>query len=75
MRSIPKSEMIADETDIEHALAFKGDAHLVELQSALRRIKKGEYGTCIICKGSIPVKELEQAPTKRVCNQCAREEI
>jgi RNA polymerase-binding transcription factor DksA len=72
-RPIRKPGLIIDEAAIDYALAFKGGTELVELQSALHRIKSGEYGKCIVCKGSIPTKELEQVLTKRVCNRCAAE--
>jgi len=59
------------ERDLKYSLAYKGDGYLVDLCSALGRIKEGTYGKCIMCKKSISPEELEESPTSRMCAKCA----
>lgn len=44
---------------------------LYEIESALTRIKKGEYGTCNNCGAEIHPARLEALPWARLCLQCA----
>ena len=44
---------------------------LREIESALARIRSGEYGTCTACGGAIPKPRLEAIPWARLCLQCA----
>lgn len=52
-------------------LAFKADPQLNELRLALERMKRGEYGRCIFCKGPIDEAALEQNPTAHFCVRCS----
>lgn len=60
------------EKDIEYSLAYKGDGYLVDLCSALNRIKEGTYGICVMCKEHISPEELEKSPTSRICSNCLK---
>jgi DnaK suppressor protein len=44
---------------------------LGEIESALLRMKKGEYGTCDNCGVSIPKARLDALPWARLCVHCA----
>jgi DnaK suppressor protein len=44
---------------------------LNEVESALIRMKKGEYGTCDHCGTEIPKARLEALPWARLCIHCA----
>jgi RNA polymerase-binding protein DksA len=44
---------------------------LHEIESALARIRKGEYGTCDNCGIAIPRARLEALPWARLCVHCA----
>ncbi|HLJ15622.1 MAG TPA: TraR/DksA C4-type zinc finger protein [Bryobacteraceae bacterium] len=44
---------------------------LNEIESALARIKEGEYGVCASCGVAIPKARLEALPWARVCVNCA----
>ena len=44
---------------------------LQEIESALRRIKSGEYGVCASCAEAIPQARLKALPWARVCVRCA----
>lgn len=57
--------------NVSAKLAFKGDPHLNELRLALERIKRGEYGQCIFCKGDIAMEILTELPTAHFCHDCA----
>ena len=44
---------------------------LREIESALSRMKKGEYGTCDSCGVSIAKARLDALPWARLCIHCA----
>jgi DnaK suppressor protein len=44
---------------------------LKEIETALIRMKKGEYGTCDSCGVSIPKARLDALPWARLCVHCA----
>ncbi|MFY9691679.1 MAG: TraR/DksA C4-type zinc finger protein [Candidatus Acidiferrales bacterium] len=44
---------------------------LREVDTALARIKQGNYGVCDVCNISIPKARLEALPWARVCVSCA----
>jgi DnaK suppressor protein len=44
---------------------------LIEVESALIRMKKGEYGICDHCGTEIPKARLEALPWARLCVHCA----
>jgi len=44
---------------------------LREIESALQRIKKGEYGICASCDATISVARLDALPWARYCIHCA----
>ncbi len=44
---------------------------LTEIETALARIKKGEYGMCASCGEPIPDARLKALPWARVCVKCA----
>jgi len=44
---------------------------LDEIESALTRMKKGEYGTCANCGAEIHQARLEALPWARLCLRCA----
>jgi DnaK suppressor protein len=46
-------------------------ARLTEIDEALGRLDRGEYGLCVDCGESIPVARLRVIPTARRCVECA----
>jgi DnaK suppressor protein len=44
---------------------------LQEIEAALMRMRRGEYGTCNSCGGSIPRARLHALPWARLCLRCA----
>jgi DnaK suppressor protein len=51
---------------IEHTL----ESRLADIDSALEKIKKGEYGKCEKCHKPIEEKRLEVVPEARLCMKC-----
>lgn len=45
-------------------------ADVNELLFALKRIDKGTYGQCVICRHDIPLRVLESNLTARLCTSC-----
>lgn len=54
---------------VEHAL----ELDLKNVNLALEKIKKGEYGICENCKKEIDKKRLEVLPQARICLDCKQE--
>lgn len=45
-----------------------GEVH--DIDAALMRLARGNYGTCIDCAGDIPVERLRAWPTAKRCRPC-----
>ena len=55
---------------VEHTLELR----LKDIENALIKVKKGNYGQCEKCKKKIESKRLEVVPEARLCLKCGREE-
>ena len=58
--------------EIADALRAGAEAALSDIDSALRRIMSGAFGTCTACGAAIPTERLEILLTAGLCMQCAR---
>jgi DnaK suppressor protein len=58
-------------TDMAVATLERERRTLAEIESALSRMNKGEYGVCANCGVAIPKARLEALPWARVCVHCA----
>ncbi len=56
--------------EIDALLAFKSDARIDELRSALNRLEAGGYGTCLACKSPVDQNLLDVDPARRLCGSC-----
>jgi len=45
---------------------------LADIDSALKRIDDGTYGTCVGCGQEIPLQRLEANPAASLCIDCKR---
>ncbi|MGM9335881.1 TraR/DksA family transcriptional regulator [Streptomyces murinus] len=54
------------------ALLARAREHLEELDQALERVERGQYGKCAGCGGTIPPERLEIRPATALCVRCAR---
>ena len=64
----------ATEREGDEVLEHLGNAELIELRQvndALGRIKKGEFGVCAACGGDISAERLEIVPHTQKCRKCA----
>lgn len=57
--------------EVLDALDDQGHRELQEINDALRRMERGEYGTCRECGEPIDPKRLEAVPTATLCIDCA----
>lgn len=75
-RPLPKNledQAIASES--EEVLANLHQQVLQELrdiENALHRIERNEYGTCANCKRPIPAERLQALPSTQLCIECAQ---
>jgi DnaK suppressor protein len=59
-------------TLLDRMMAFRTSPWFYEIRAALRRIEEGSYGTCLMCKASIPFDFLARRPTARLCLHCRK---
>jgi RNA polymerase-binding transcription factor DksA len=66
----------AQEAEMDEVLEELGQAGITELQAihaALKRIEKGNYGTCVRCGENISNERLDVLPHTPLCKTCAHE--
>jgi len=51
----------------------RNEIELVRINSALERIKSGDYGYCLHCDEEVSEKRLEINPSATLCIKCASE--
>ena len=64
----------ATEREGDEVLEHLGNAELIELRQvneALIRIEKGDFGICAACGGEISTERLEVVPHTQKCQKCA----
>lgn len=57
--------------DVLHSLEAEGRAELLQIDRALERIERGEYGYCVKCGAEISAGRLEALPYTGTCIDCA----
>lgn len=62
-----------EEDDVLKAFDESTRDELKQIYNALDRVKRNEYGTCMICDSTIPVERLEILPYTDRCVGCADE--
>jgi RNA polymerase-binding transcription factor DksA len=67
----PEGATIAYERARVEASLNRAQAHLADIDDALRRLGDGDYGVCARCGGPIAPERLEARPTARTCVACA----
>ncbi len=65
---------VAMDSDREYQLGIKLTEELKEINEALNKISKGEYGICEMCEEPINIERLKIKPYAKYCIIC-REEI
>ena len=60
-----------EEDEVLEGLGSSGLAELRQINAALERIDKGDYGVCVNCGEPIPEKRLEIIPHAARCASCA----
>lgn len=66
------ADMAADGYEVERNVKFIGKESdlLYEVEEALYRLEKGEFGRCEGCQGPIDPKRLKAVPYTRCCIEC-----
>ena len=62
------------EREKEIGLAQSFEAHIEQVEHALRRIEAGTYGECESCGKQIPAARLDALPEATLCVDCKTEE-
>lgn len=62
---------MAFELEKELSVARNAEDLLRKVEHALRRLSRGEYGVCEVCRNPIPVARLEVLPYAATCVSCA----
>jgi RNA polymerase-binding protein DksA len=58
--------------EIDYTLGENSGQVLADIDSALKRIEDGTYGTCVSCGQGIPLQRLEAYPAAALCIDCKR---
>ncbi|MFD6529036.1 TraR/DksA family transcriptional regulator [Streptomyces sp. NPDC060184] len=69
----PEGSSTAFERAHVAALLARADEHLAELDRALERLDRDDYGRCRSCGEPIPAARLEVRPEATLCVGCAAE--
>lgn len=71
-RSKDFAEQVVDteNDDVLHALKKEGERELKQINIALEKIEKGNYGICALCHEEIPAKRLKAVPFAEYCLSC-----
>jgi DnaK suppressor protein len=56
--------------EITDTLTVAARQALDDIETALRRMHAGQYGTCHRCGGAIPLEHLQALPQVRLCTPC-----
>jgi DnaK suppressor protein len=75
-KPVSDREERGQEADQADALSHLDDAartRLSEIDEALGRVARGEYGRCVRCHAHIALERLEAMPAVRQCLRCASE--
>ncbi|MGV9563369.1 TraR/DksA family transcriptional regulator [Streptomyces sp. NPDC003480] len=67
----PEGSSTAFERAHVAALLAQAREHVTDLDRALERLERGEYGRCEGCGEPIPRERLEVRPAARTCVRCA----
>jgi DnaK suppressor protein len=71
----PEMEEGAQTEHEQYTLARLAEAQrraVAEIDAALARLARGEFGTCIDCQQEIDPRRLAALPTTVLCGECAR---
>jgi YteA family regulatory protein len=60
--------------ELDYTLEENSEHVLSEIDTALKRIDNGTYGTCTNCGKQIPEERLEALPWATLCIDCQREQ-
>jgi RNA polymerase-binding protein DksA len=58
--------------ELDYTLEDSTEHVIAEIDSALRRIDEGTYGTCVRCGSTIAEERLEAMPYATMCIECKR---
>jgi DnaK suppressor protein len=74
--SFHMADMGTDSMEREKAFlaASSEGRNLLEVDEALRRLYRGEYGVCVNCGTEITIKRLEAVPSTTLCLSCKEKE-
>ncbi len=70
-----EADLSLNRYSLEMMMSLQG-RHRQQLQDilgALRRIQRGDFGTCSLCGHNISIERLKAQPTAMVCIECKRE--
>lgn len=63
------------ERELDEGLEADAREQLREVEAALERIERGDYGTCAVCGNEIPIERLEAVPWTTLCIDDARKQL
>ncbi len=75
MRPLDEVDLSSSRYSLEIMMRIQSRSHqeLQEIASALRRLNRGDFGTCTLCDNAITLERLKAQPTTMVCIDCKRD--
>lgn len=67
----PEGSTVAFEREQLAAMRSQAVDHLADLDAAIARLERGQYGVCQVCGGPIAEERLAVLPATRTCITCA----
>jgi RNA polymerase-binding protein DksA len=64
---------VSERESLDYAEAARDNRELAEVDAALERLARGEYGICVDCEQPIPVARLRAYPAATRCSQCQQD--
>lgn len=62
------------ESEIDSQLAAFEAGELRKIEAAIRAIREGVYGNCLVCEKKIPIARLQAMPYTTMCVKCQSED-
>jgi DnaK suppressor protein len=61
---------VSNDNMVENAIGNQQELELIEIELALVKIKKAEYGICEMCEDTVGIHRLKVKPHAKYCIEC-----
>lgn len=72
INDLGETAVLMEQSELHSQLAAMESRELVQIDSAIHKIRTGSYGTCERCNKAIPIARLQALPFTALCIDCQR---